>query len=157
MLCMLDKKFCRQYFEIIVFWISPQGDKGGMMFKKVQTFPKSILKVHTATWWWVKKTHRRTIKGVELSWVYTFPQACLFAYIGFIWYKLKFKIRMTPRQPDPNKFIRCQADFITIFQRKQGLTFHMNQMIHIKCQALFSLKNNLKKTECHLLLLCLML
>ena len=35
--------------------------------------------------------------------------------------------------------------FFFISQRKQVLTFHVKQIIHIKYQDLFSLKNNKKK------------
>ena len=42
--------------------------------------------------------------------------------------------------------------FFFIFQRKQVLTFHAWQMIHMKCQDLFPLKNKKKnKKNCRLL------
>ena len=51
------------------------------------------------------------------------------------------------------KLIRSAADsFIfffffvcCFFLRKYGMTFHVNHLIHMKCQALFSVKNNLEK------------
>ena len=63
------------------------------------------------------------------------------------------QLYFNPQSAYYHDYSRWHIDFFGIFERKglafyvnhlpkQGLEFHVNHLIHMKCQDLFSLKNN---------------